>query len=137
MKECPLTPTRKKYLRAIYEESLKGIPVRSARVCEQLGVTRSSFAAMARDLKTAGYIAFDPYGPISFTPRGMAKAEALFKKHVIVSRFFETVLDLDRETARNIAEEFTPVITPTVLDKLRRLTDTPLDGAECETTAAD
>ena len=120
---CPLSPTRKKYLRAIYEIGLRQKEIRSKSVCDLLGVTRSSFASMVRDLKEDGYVDYSPYGPIILTPKGEAKAMKLYERHSVIHRFLNDVLELDLKTAQIVAEDFSIIATKPVVEKLKLLTD--------------
>ena len=76
----PLTAANLRYLLALRRLSGGvGAGVRSVRVAEELGLTKSSVHTMFRSFQAMGLIRKDAYGSAFFTPAGRALADRYYR----------------------------------------------------------
>ncbi len=106
------------YLEAVLNiERKKGV-VRSIDVADYLNVSKPSVTRAMGVLKNAGYIQQEPYGDISLTDIGRERAKAIFRRHVILTKFFSNVLNVDDVIAEEDACKVEHVISQETMDKL-------------------
>lgn len=112
-----LTAVQEDYLAVIYrEESAEGA-ARGCHIAKASGVTRSTVAMTLRALKAAGYVDYEPYGPIRLTEAGRAVGKAVADRRSTLREFFENVMKLDAEAAERFSHELEHCVTA---DTLRR-----------------
>ena len=68
-----------------------------------MGVARPSVTGALRQLAQKGLINYEPYGLVSLTKAGQAKAAGVAKKHDIIKSFFIEMLGVDAESATDAA----------------------------------
>lgn len=73
--------------------------VHSVEVASQLGVTKASVSRAMSILREQGYITFETGSHITFTPKGRAKAEAVYERHRVITRFLVLALGVSERTA--------------------------------------
>jgi Mn-dependent DtxR family transcriptional regulator len=86
------------YLETIHVLSLKGNPVRSIDIVNELEYSKASVSVAMKNLKTKGYIAMDAEGHITLTAKGLKIAETMYERHVAISEWL-MFLGVDKKTA--------------------------------------
>jgi len=86
------------YLETIHVLSLKGNPVRSIDIVNELEYSKPSVSVAMKNLKTKGYIAMDAEGYITLTAKGLKIAEMMYERHVAISEWL-MFLGVDKKTA--------------------------------------
>jgi Mn-dependent DtxR family transcriptional regulator len=86
------------YLETIHVLSLKGNPVRSIDIVNELEYSKASVSVAMKNLKTKGYIAVDAEGHITLTAKGLKIAETMYERHVAISEWL-MFLGVDKKTA--------------------------------------
>jgi len=86
------------YLETIHVLSLKGNPVRSIDVVNELEYSKASVSVAMKNLKTKGYIVMDTEGHITLTAKGLKIAETMYERHVAISEWL-MFLGVDKKTA--------------------------------------
>jgi len=86
------------YLETIHVLSLKGNPVRSIDIVNELEYSKPSVSVAMKNLKTKGYIAMDAEGYITLTAKGLKIAETMYERHVAISEWL-MFLGVDKKTA--------------------------------------
>ena len=86
------------YLETIHVLSLKGNPVRSIDVVNELEYSKASVSVAMKNLKTKGYIGMDAEGHITLTAKGLKIAETMYERHVAISEWL-MFLGVDKKTA--------------------------------------
>ncbi|MCL2269881.1 MAG: metal-dependent transcriptional regulator [Treponema sp.] len=86
------------YLETILVLSLRGSPVRSIDIANELEYSKPSVSIAMKNLRIMGYIAIDPEGYISLTGKGRKIAAAMYERHVAISDWL-VFLGVDKKTA--------------------------------------
>ena len=86
------------YLETIHVLSLKGSPVRSIDIVNELEYSKPSVSVAMKNLKTQGYIAIDGEGFINLTAKGRKIAETMYERHIAISDWLIS-LGVDKKTA--------------------------------------
>jgi len=86
------------YLETIHVLSLKGSPVRSIDIVNELEYSKPSVSVAMKNLKTQGYIAIDDEGFITLTAKGRKIAETMYERHIAISDWLIS-LGVDKKTA--------------------------------------
>ena len=84
-----------RYLEAIYYMWSEGEPLRSARLADWLGVSRPTVTIALRRMTRDGMVRMTRTKDIELTPRGMAEAESIVRRHRIMERWLTDGLGLD------------------------------------------
>ncbi len=86
-----LTASQEDYLEMICRTLQRGERVRVNELAQRLHVRPSSVSKMLAGLRDEGYLAFERYGCITATPKGMAAGEYLLHRHDILQDFLRTL----------------------------------------------
>ena len=86
------------YLETILALSLKGAPVRSIDVVNELEYSKPSVSIAMKNLRASGHIVMDGDGHITLTENGRKIAESMYERHVAISDWL-IFLGVDKETA--------------------------------------
>ena len=87
------------YLETILMLEQKNGSVRSIDIANELEFSKPSVSRAMSILKTAGFITMDKNNQILLTPEGRQKAESVYERHCLLSRFLEEILGVDHDTA--------------------------------------
>jgi len=90
------------YLETIHVISLKGNPVRSIDIVNELEYSKPSVSVAMKNLKKQGFIAIDDEGYITLTAKGLKIAKTMYERHVAISDWL-IFLGVDKKTAVNDA----------------------------------
>jgi Mn-dependent DtxR family transcriptional regulator len=90
------------YLETIHVLNLKGNPVRSIDVVNELEYSKASVSVAMKNLKTKGCIVMDTEGHITLTAKGLKIAETMYERHVTISEWL-MFLGVDKKTATHDA----------------------------------
>jgi len=86
------------YLETILALSLKGNPVRSIDIVNELEYSKPSVSVAMKNLRTKGYIVVDDDGFITLTGKGQKIADSMYERHVAISDWL-VFLGVDKKTA--------------------------------------
>ena len=87
------------YLESIYILSQRqGGVVRAADICAYLGYSRPTVSAALKQFRQDGYAEVDEHNHITLTEKGLAIAEKIYERHVVLSRML-MALGVDEKTA--------------------------------------
>ena len=103
LKAHNLSASLEDYLEAIFNLTRQSAVARSRDIAESLGVARPSVTGALRLLAKRGLVNYQPYGFVSLTKAGQAKAAAVANKHDIIKSFFIDVLGVEAESAAEAA----------------------------------
>jgi DtxR family Mn-dependent transcriptional regulator len=98
-----LSASLEDYLEAIFNLTRESAVARSKDIAEGLGVARPSVTGALRMLAKKGLVNYEPYGLVSLTKAGQAKAAAVAKKHDVIKSFFTDILGVEAESAAEAA----------------------------------
>lgn len=98
-----LSQSLEDYLESIYIISLEKRIVRVKDLVNRMGVKSSSVIGALKKLSSGGYIEHEHYGHIDLTTSGEKRASKLYEKHKTLTRFFNEILNVKKETAEEDA----------------------------------
>ncbi|HHY13501.1 MAG TPA: metal-dependent transcriptional regulator, partial [Thermoanaerobacterales bacterium] len=117
-KKIEISPSLEDYLETILNISLSDENVRITDLSEALDVAKSSVHQAVCQLKKAGLVTQEKYGPVNLTDSGQKEATRIKKKHDILANFFENILGVDKKTAQRDACLIEHSISPATIKKL-------------------
>ncbi|WP_455684874.1 metal-dependent transcriptional regulator [Thomasclavelia sp.] len=94
--------------------------VRSIDVAKQLGFSKPSVSRGIGILKTEGYITVDDKGHIDLTNKGKNKANSIYEKHRILTRFLMNTAKVTREIAEDDACKIEHIISDEVFEGIKK-----------------
>src|SRR5207248_2067763 len=113
-----------RYLEAIYYMWSEGEPLRSARLADWLGVSRPTVTIALRRMARDGLVKLTRTKDIELTPKGMAQAESIVRRHRIMERWLTDGLHLDwvvaDEEAARLEHAVSDVVERALWDNLGR-----------------
>jgi Mn-dependent DtxR family transcriptional regulator len=86
------------YLETILVLGLKGDPVRSIDIVNELEYSKPSVSVAMKNLREKGYIAMDSDSHITLTEKGRKIADSMYERHVAISDWL-IYLGVDKKTA--------------------------------------
>jgi Mn-dependent DtxR family transcriptional regulator len=86
------------YLETILVLSLKGSPVRSIDIVNELEYSKPSVSVAMKNLRSKGYVIMDAAGYITLTGEGQKIAGTMYERHVAISDWL-IYLGVDKKTA--------------------------------------
>ena len=95
--------------------------VRSIDVVNELGFTKASVSRAMSILKRENYILMEADGNIVLTETGLAKANAVLERHLLLTRFLRENLGVSEETAEKDACRIEHVISPETFTGIKKL----------------
>jgi len=116
-----LSQSLEDYLESIYIISLEKKIVRVKDLVNRMGVKSSSVIGALKKLISGGFIEHEHYGHIEMTPEGEKRAERLYEKHKTLTRFFNKILNVNKDTAEKDACEIEHYISDETYYKIIKL----------------
>src|SRR5947209_5128487 len=114
-----------RYLEAIYYMWSEGEPLRSARLADWLGVSRPTVTIALRRMTRDGLVKLTRTKDIELTPKGMAQAESIVRRHRIMERWLTDGLGLDWVTADEEAARLEHAVSEVVERRLYEVLGRP------------
>ena len=113
-----LTPSLEDYLEAIWIVGLSEKAVRVKNIAKFLNVRTASVIGAMKILAENSLVVHERYGYIELTRKGTKKAKEIYRKHEILSKFFNEVLGVDKRIAAEDACKFEHYISKETLDRI-------------------
>ncbi|NLF35348.1 MAG: metal-dependent transcriptional regulator [Clostridiales bacterium] len=107
------------YLETILVLSKRLGTVRAIDIANELSYTKPSVSVAMKNLRENNYATVDEDGGIALTPQGQAVAEAVYKRHVLLSDWLKA-LGVSEETAVTDACRIEHIISAESVEALRR-----------------
>ena len=106
---------------AIRESILQGKTgfVRSIDIANELGYSKPSISRAVGILRSDGYITVEPNGQIILTETGLAKAEQVYERHVLIRSFLMEDLGVSAENAEEDACRMEHILSEETFSKLK------------------
>lgn len=86
------------YLESIYVLSQRQKEVRATDICAYFGYSRPTVSVALKHFKEQGYVEVDESNHITLTAAGLAIAEKIYERHVVITRML-VHLGVSEETA--------------------------------------
>lgn len=112
-----LTESLEKYLLAIYEIVKVNQAARVKDVSNYLKIGGPATSDAVKTLAARGFINYVPYGIITITQKGKARAEEKIERHKTISNFLEKVLMVEPEKINESSKQIEYAMCEDVLDK--------------------
>lgn len=113
-----LSSSLEDYLETIYLLSQASGAARAKDIAERMSVRRSSVTGALRMLSEKALIHYTPYGLVTLTEAGSARAREVQLRHETLREFFVRVLQVDGALAEEAACEMEHGVPRPLLDRL-------------------
>lgn len=97
--------------------------VRSVDIANELDYTKPSISRAVSILKSADYITVEESGQILLTQKGLDKANEIYDRHRIITKFLAQALGVSGETADQDACRIEHIISAETFSKIREYVD--------------
>lgn len=99
-----LSENIEEYLEIIYKISLEEEePVTTSKISKFLNIAPGSVTQMLKKLDKQGYVVYSPYKGVVLTKKGLKSASKITRKHRLLERFLDDVLNLKKDKIHNQA----------------------------------
>ncbi len=115
-----LTESLEDYLEAIFCIIQEKQVARPKDIAARMKVTNASVTGALRTLADRELIHYAPYDFVTFTPKGTAVAEEIYRRHNQLKAFLHDFLDVEAEEAEKVACKMEHAVSREILDKLVR-----------------
>jgi DtxR family Mn-dependent transcriptional regulator len=119
------TPAIQDYLAGIYDLAATGKPVIGARLARHMKLSPPSVTEALQRMQREGYVRLSPKHEVRLTPRGLAIAETMARRHRLIERWLTDVLGIDWASAHDEAHRLEHAISPLVEERLATLLGMP------------
>ncbi|MEG1603743.1 MAG: metal-dependent transcriptional regulator [Cloacibacillus sp.] len=107
------------YLETILILKNKNGLVRSIDVARELCVSKPSVSRAIGILKENGFISVEPGGELSLTDAGMARADAIYERHCLITKFLNEIVGVCPKTAEADACRIEHIISEETFEKIK------------------
>lgn len=107
------------YLETILILEMEKGNVRSVDVANRLEFSKASISRAMGILREAGYLTIDDAGNLLLTETGREKANQIYERHKLITRFFVEALEVSEETAEKDACRIEHVISDETFEQMR------------------
>ena len=107
------------YLETILILEMEKGNVRSVDVANRLEFSKASISRAMGILREAGYLTIDDAGNLLLTETGRKKANQIYERHKLITRFFVEALEVSEETAEKDACRIEHVISDETFEQMR------------------
>lgn len=114
--------TAEDYVEAIAELVAERGACRVTDLSERFGVSHVTVIRIVQRLEREGYVATEPYQPLSLTSKGNRLAKHCRERHDIVYRFLRTI-GLKERIAAIDSEGIEHHVSPETLERFRQIAD--------------
>ncbi|NLH46455.1 MAG: metal-dependent transcriptional regulator [Acholeplasmataceae bacterium] len=95
--------------------------VRSIDVAAELNFSKASISRAMSILRREDYILMEADGNIVLTERGMAKAQSVLERHLVITVFLQKILGVPYEIADRDACRIEHIISPETFESIKAL----------------
>jgi DtxR family transcriptional regulator, Mn-dependent transcriptional regulator len=107
------------YLKAVYTHTeWQPAPITPSVLASRLGVAPSSVTEMVKKLAAAGLVTHVPYGPLTLTPLGRARAADVVRRHRLVETWLVREMGYTWDEVHDEAEVLEHSISERLLDAI-------------------
>ncbi|HSI85987.1 MAG: transcriptional regulator MntR [Candidatus Methylacidiphilales bacterium] len=117
-----VTESAEDYLERIYELIESKGYARVSDIAEALSLSRPSVSIMVQRLDKLGYLLYEKYRGLTLTPEGVRVAQAIRRRHAILTEFFQ-LLELPSDIVERDVEGVEHHVSPELLQRLESLVE--------------
>lgn len=107
------------YLESVLMLKKKTGHVRSVDIANSLGFSKASVSIAMKNLREEGYITTDDDGGIALTEKGLAVAEQMYERHLLIAEFF-IHLGVNEHTAYEDSCKIEHCLSQETFEKLKK-----------------
>jgi DtxR family Mn-dependent transcriptional regulator len=122
-KNMGLSASLEDYLEAILNVADASGMARSKDIAASLAVAKPSVTGALKLLAKRGLVNYRPYGYVTLTQSGVARAAKVAKRHDIIKSFFTDILGVDTATAQKAACKAEHLLGPAIISRMRDFTN--------------
>lgn len=115
--------SRENYLETILILEKKNGIVKSIDIAKQLNYSKASVSRAIGILKEYGFIIMEVDGDIVLTEEGRKKAEEIYEKHILITRFLVNTLGVSFDIAEKDACRIEHVISKETFEGIKKYLD--------------
>lgn len=116
----PLLESGEMYLETILKLQQEHGSVRSIDVATEMNFSKASVSRAMSILKKDDFIIIHPDGHIILTPAGLEKAAGVLDRHLTLTKFFVTKLNIPADIAEKDACRIEHIISPETFAGIKR-----------------
>ncbi len=124
----PLYESGEDYLETIYLLSREKPFVRSVDIADALGYSKPSISRAVHILQQEGMLTMAQDGQIRLTKAGVRKAQAIYERHCLLTKFFSKVLGVNPVTAERDACKTEHILSEETFLRLKAFMETHEDA---------
>ena len=113
------------YLETIYNMGMEGDVVIGARLAEKFGVAPPTVTETLKRMVRDGYIEMDSRRQVTLTPKGVAHAEGVLRRHRLTERFLVDMLGMQWHQVHEEATRLEHYISGAVEERVVASLDRP------------
>ena len=111
------------YIELIYNSSSNNINIKAVDIANHFKISRASVSEALIRLADLDLIVYEGRKGIKITEKGEKEAKNILKKHLILEKFFNEVLEVGSEISSKNACRIEHVIDEELIDKIEDFTD--------------
>ena len=111
------------YIELIYNSSSNNINIKAVDIANHFKISRASVSEALIRLADLDLIVYEGRKGIKITEKGEKEAKNILKKHLILEKFFNEVLEVSSEISSKNACRIEHVIDEELIDKIEDFTD--------------
>ncbi len=119
------------YLETILILMRRNGEVRSIDIANELNYTKASVSKAMKQLRENGYAVVDPNGKIHFTEKGLERAESIYERHQLLSRYLVSI-GVEASVAKEDACRIEHVISEETFQRIKEANERLEDREEVE-----
>lgn len=108
------------YLETILMLKEKNGTVRSIDIARELNYSKPSVSRAMGILRESGFIIMEPSGEIKLTEAGLEKAEFIYARHRLLTRFLQHITGVSEEMAEENACRMEHILDEEVMNGIRK-----------------
>ncbi len=125
--DASLTPALEDYLEVILQLSEETGSAKISEIARRLNIAKPSANQAINILRREGMVSQVRYGPVYLTEKGRNKAQEVWQRHQVISRYLREVLKVSPAVAEQDACMIEHIISPETLAQMAfRLSETPV-----------
>lgn len=97
--------------------------VRSIDIANELAYTKPSISRAMSILRREGLITMEKSGQINLTNEGRAKAEAIYERHLMLTRYLMVTLGIDETLAARDACRIEHILSSETFEKVKQFVE--------------
>lgn len=121
-----LTNSQEEYLKSIYILSNSQGEIKVTEIANKMKKTKASVNSAIKNLKTEGFLVYEPYGKIELTEKGIIEAKRIIEAYDIVKLFLKEIIGVNEDNLENESKKMKTILSSDTLNKIAKYTNVTL-----------